>query len=62
VFKRGWTRRELPDVLHPTLSAAWAVILLAAVALYAIAARGRARVPAGHDVAGADRGGFHADG
>jgi hypothetical protein len=62
VFKRGWTSREFPDVLHPTLSLAWALILLAAVALYAIAARGRARVRAGHDAAGADRGGFDADG
>ena len=39
VVKRGWTSREIPDVTQPKASLAWAVIVLAAVALFAILIR-----------------------
>jgi len=35
VVKRGWTSWEVPDVLFPSLSLAWAAMLLAAAVLYA---------------------------
>jgi hypothetical protein len=35
VVKRGWTSWQVPDVLFPSLSLAWAAMLLAAAALYA---------------------------
>jgi hypothetical protein len=41
VVKRGWTTWAIPNVLNPKLSLAWALIVVGAVALYAIA-RGEA--------------------
>jgi hypothetical protein len=35
--KRGWTSREIPNVLRPSLTLAWGVILLGAAALHASA-------------------------
>jgi len=34
VVKRGWTSRQIPDVLSPSLSAAWAAIVACAVVIY----------------------------
>jgi hypothetical protein len=34
VVKRGWTAWEVPDVLQPSVSLAWAAMLLAAAAIY----------------------------
>jgi hypothetical protein len=36
VVKRGWTLWEVPDVTEPKASVAWAVIVLAAAALWAL--------------------------
>src|SRR5204863_823549 len=38
VWKRGWTGRQIPDVLEPKASVAWAVLVLGAAVLYAGAA------------------------
>jgi hypothetical protein len=35
VVKRGWTSWQVPDVLFPSLSLAWAAMLVAAAAIYA---------------------------
>jgi hypothetical protein len=35
IVKRGWTGRQVPDVLVPSLSLAWAAMLVAAVLIYA---------------------------
>jgi hypothetical protein len=35
LVKRGWTDWEVPSVLHPTASLAWAAMLVVAVAFYA---------------------------
>jgi len=35
--KRGWTTWAIPNVLNPKLSIAWALIVVGAGALYAIA-------------------------
>jgi hypothetical protein len=35
VVKRGWTTWQIPNVLHPTLTVAWGLIVLGAGALYA---------------------------
>ena len=35
IVKRGWTGWEVPSVLHPTASLAWAAMLVAAAAFYA---------------------------
>ncbi len=43
VTKRSWTRWQIPSVLHPTLSAAWASMLAAAVVIYAAFIRPRRR-------------------
>lgn len=37
IVKRAWTMWAIPNVLHPKLSIAWALIVLGAGALYAIA-------------------------
>jgi len=45
IVKRGWTDWEVPSVLHPSLSLAWAAMLVAAAVFYAAffsAARRRA--------------------
>ena len=36
VVKRGWTTWEIPDVTTPRLSVAWSLIVIAAVALWAL--------------------------
>lgn len=36
VVKRGWTTWEIPDVTTPSASSAWAVIVLAAVAVWSV--------------------------
>lgn len=44
VVKRGWTAWQIPDVLHPSASVAWAVIVLLGLAFAGVsAARGRPR-------------------
>jgi hypothetical protein len=35
VVKRGWTHWQVPDVLFPSLSLAWAAMLVAAGLIYA---------------------------
>jgi hypothetical protein len=37
IVKRGWTSRTIPNVLFPKPSIAWALIMLGAAALYALA-------------------------
>jgi hypothetical protein len=39
VVKRGWTRWEIPDVLQPSASVAWGVILVAAALVYVVVFR-----------------------
>jgi hypothetical protein len=39
VVKRGWTSRQIPSALHPSLSWVWLVILVGAVALWPLVAR-----------------------
>jgi hypothetical protein len=39
VVKRGWTSRQIPSALHPSLSWVWLVILGGAVALWPLVAR-----------------------
>jgi Mn2+/Fe2+ NRAMP family transporter len=34
IVKRGWTNWEIPNVLHPTASAAWAAIVGVALLFY----------------------------
>ncbi len=34
VVKRGWTSWQIPDVLHPEASAAWAAMLAVAALIY----------------------------
>lgn len=41
VVKRGWTGWEVPDVLQPSASLAWAAMLLAAALIYAACLRPR---------------------
>jgi hypothetical protein len=36
VWKRGWTTWEIPNVLRPTVSVAWGLIVLGAAALFAV--------------------------
>jgi len=36
VVKRGWTSWEIPDVLQPRLTVAWCLIVIAAIALWAL--------------------------
>ena len=36
VVKRGWTGWQVPDVLFPKLSLAWAAMLVAAAAIYVV--------------------------
>ena len=45
VVKRGWTSWTIPNVLYPKASIAWALIVLGAAVLYAIAARGSEPAP-----------------
>jgi hypothetical protein len=42
VVKRGWTTWEIPNVLTPRITVAWAVIVVAAAVIWAVAMlRGR---------------------
>jgi hypothetical protein len=36
IVKRGWTSWQIPNVLHPSLSAAWAAMVAAAIVIYAL--------------------------
>ena len=39
VVKRGWTSWEIPEVLHPSASAAWAAMIACGLAIYALGLR-----------------------
>jgi hypothetical protein len=41
IVKRGWTDWEIPNVLHPTASAAWAAMVACAILTYALFLRPR---------------------
>jgi hypothetical protein len=41
VVKRGWTRWEIPEVLHPTASAAWAAMIACGLLIYGFFLRPR---------------------
>jgi hypothetical protein len=41
LVKRGWTSWEIPNVLHPTLSAAWAAMIACGLLIYALFLRPR---------------------
>jgi hypothetical protein len=41
IVKRGWTSWDIPNVLHPSLSAAWAAMIASALVIYALALRPR---------------------
>jgi hypothetical protein len=41
VVKRGWTHWQVPDVLEPSLTAAWAAMILVAAILYVVVFRSR---------------------
>jgi hypothetical protein len=43
IVKRGWTNWEIPDVLHPSASAAWAAMVGCALLIYAFFLRPRQR-------------------
>jgi hypothetical protein len=47
VVKRGWTSWAIPNVLHPQLTVAWALIVLGAAAVYGVSAWWSRRSPAG---------------
>ena len=34
IVKRGWTATKIPNVLHPTASVAWLVVLVAALVVW----------------------------
>jgi hypothetical protein len=50
VVKRGWTDWEIPDVLQPSASAAWAAMLVVAAAFYVVLLRPR-EAPGSPDLA-----------
>ena len=41
IVKRGWTNWEIPNVLHPSLSAAWAAMIACGLVIYALLLRPR---------------------
>jgi hypothetical protein len=41
IVKRGWTSWEVPDVLHPSLSAPWAAMIACGLVIYALFLRPR---------------------
>jgi hypothetical protein len=45
VVKRGWTSFGLPDVITPSASAGWAILIVAAAVLYMTAFRVTPRPP-----------------
>ena len=38
-MKRGWTTWEIPNVLEPRVTVAWAIIVVAAAAIWTVAMR-----------------------
>ncbi len=46
VVKRGWTAWTIPNVLYPKASIAWALIVVGAAVLYALAGHVRGQTPA----------------
>ena len=44
IVKRGWTGWEIPNVLHPSLSAAWAAMVACGLGIYALFLRPRQRL------------------
>jgi hypothetical protein len=44
VVKRGWTGWDIPNVLHPSLSAAWAAMVACGLLIYALFFRPRRRL------------------
>jgi hypothetical protein len=44
IVKRGWTSWEIPNVLHPSLSAAWAAMIGCGLVIYALFLRPRRRL------------------
>jgi hypothetical protein len=50
VVKRGWTAWEIPDVLQPSASAAWAAMIAVAVVFYVVLFQPR-EAPASPDLA-----------
>ena len=62
VVKRGWTDWQIPDVLQPSASAAWAAMIAVAAVFYFLLFRPRARhgkVGLGDEQAGGKGGGLH---
>jgi hypothetical protein len=41
IVKRGWTSWDIPNVLHPSLSAAWAAMIACGLVIYALFLRPR---------------------
>ena len=41
IVKRGWTNWEIPNVLHPSLSASWAAMIACGLVIYALFLRPR---------------------
>jgi hypothetical protein len=44
IVKRGWTGWDIPNVLHPSLSAAWAAMIACGLVIYALFMRPRQRL------------------
>jgi len=44
IVKRGWTSWDIPNVLHPSLSAAWAAMIACGLVIYALFLRPRRRL------------------
>jgi len=44
IVKRGWTGWEIPNVLHPSLSAAWAAMIACGLVIYALPLSPRQRL------------------
>src|SRR5205814_7385395 len=44
IVKRGWTNWDIPNVLHPSLSAAWAAMIACGLVIYALFLRPRQRL------------------
>jgi hypothetical protein len=62
VVKRGWTDWQIPDVLQPSASAAWAAMIGVAVVFYFLLFRPRAghgKVAVGDEQAAGEGGGLH---
>ncbi len=62
VVKRGWTDWQIPDVLQPSASAAWAAMIGVAAVLYLVLLRTRAghgKVGLGDEQAAGEGGGLH---